>query len=93
MDGPFVKVGTDEKDWYRILQVDQIADDASIKKQYRKLALFLHPDKNKSIGAEATFKLIGEAANVLSDKTKCMIHDAKRGMLPKGTTHVAKSSQ
>lgn len=88
-----VKVGTDEKDWYRILQVDQTADDALVKKQYRKLALFLHPDKNKSIGAEAAFKLIGEAANVLSDKTKRMIHDAKRGVLPKGTTHVAKSGQ
>ncbi|KAJ0608732.1 putative DnaJ domain, Chaperone J-domain superfamily [Helianthus annuus] len=37
--------GTD-KDWYGILKVEASADDITIKKQYRKLALTLHPDKN-----------------------------------------------
>ncbi|GAB2295064.1 hypothetical protein Dimus_029246 [Dionaea muscipula] len=67
-----------EKDWYSILQLDQAADEALIKKQYRKLALLLHPDKNKLSGAEAAFKLIGEAQSVLLDKEKRAFHDMKR---------------
>ncbi|KAK7284306.1 hypothetical protein RJT34_19051 [Clitoria ternatea] len=64
------KLSGSDLDWYAILQVQQISDEAAIKKQYRKLALLLHPDKNKSAGAEAAFKLIGEANRVLSDQTK-----------------------
>lgn len=55
-------------DWYAILQVDLGAEEGAIKKQYRKLAFTLHPDKNKSLGAEEAFKLVGEAFRVLSDK-------------------------
>ncbi|KAG2565772.1 hypothetical protein PVAP13_7NG140000 [Panicum virgatum] len=50
-----------ECDWYRILSLGAFADEEEVKKQYRKLALLLHPDKNKSIGAEEAFKLISEA--------------------------------
>uniref|UniRef100_A0A803QJ88 J domain-containing protein n=1 Tax=Cannabis sativa TaxID=3483 RepID=A0A803QJ88_CANSA len=71
-----VKVGT-EKDWYKILQIEQTVDGATIKKQYRKLALLLHPDKNKFAGAEAAFKLIGEANMVLSDQAKRSGYDMK----------------
>lgn len=67
-------------DWYGILQTSQSADEATIKKQYRKLALLLHPDKNKSAGAEAAFKLIGEASRVLSDQTKRSLYDSKYGV-------------
>nr|GLL46946.1 uncharacterized protein LOC109159457 [Ipomoea trifida] len=66
-----------DKDWYGILQVDRSADEVTIKKQYRKLALVLHPDKNKFPGAEAAFKIIGEANVVLSDQTKRSIYDSK----------------
>lgn len=66
-----------DKDWYGILQVDRSADEVTIKKQYRKLALVLHPDKNKFPGAEAAFKLIGEANVVLSDQTKRSTYDSK----------------
>eukprot|EP00249_Psilotum_nudum_P024084 c29086_g1_i1 orf=1016-3589(-) len=76
-----VRVNATEMDWYGILQVDHTADDTLIKKQYKKLALLLHPDKNKSPGAEAAFKLIGEASQVLSDKTKRMLHDMKKTIL------------
>ncbi|KAG2300173.1 hypothetical protein Bca4012_011768 [Brassica carinata] len=68
----------DETDWYKILQVEQSADDSTIKKQYRKFALHLHPDKNKLPGAEAAFKMIGEAQRVLLDKDKRRLHDMKR---------------
>lgn len=46
-----------EADWYRILGVNPKANDETVRKHYRKLALMLHPDKNKSVGAEGAFKL------------------------------------
>lgn len=81
------RIGITEKDWYGILQIEPTADDAVVKKQYRKLALFLHPDKNKAIGAESAFKLIGEALQVLSDKVKRLVYDAKRGMHSRAATN------
>ncbi|XP_010941769.1 uncharacterized protein [Elaeis guineensis] len=78
-----------EMDWYGILQVEPSADDSSIKKQYRKLALLLHPDKNKFAGAEAAFKLIGEAHMTLSDRAKRSLHDIKRN----ANTKIAPSRQ
>ncbi|XP_045803387.1 uncharacterized protein LOC123896967 isoform X3 [Trifolium pratense] len=71
------KLYCSEMDWYRILQTERLSEDAIIKKQYRKLALLLHPDKNKFPGAEAAFKLIGEANRVLSDQAKRSLHDMK----------------
>ncbi|XP_008776154.1 uncharacterized protein LOC103696336 [Phoenix dactylifera] len=78
-----------EIDWYGILQVEPSADDSSIKKQYRKLALLLHPDKNKFAGAEAAFKLIGEAHMTLSDRAKRSLHDIKSN----ANTKIAPSRQ
>ncbi|GKV39049.1 hypothetical protein SLEP1_g46878 [Rubroshorea leprosula] len=66
-----------EMDWYGILQIGQTADEAAIKKQYRKFAFQLHPDKNKFPGAEAAFKLIGEAHRVLLDQSKRSAYDMK----------------
>ncbi|XP_044978713.1 uncharacterized protein LOC123445745 [Hordeum vulgare subsp. vulgare] len=67
-----------DRDWYSILSVDTSADDETVRKQYRKLALLLHPDKNKSVGAEGAFQLVKEAWTVLSDKTKRLLYDQKR---------------
>ncbi|KAK7363638.1 hypothetical protein VNO77_05788 [Canavalia gladiata] len=72
------KLFGNEMDWYEILQLERTADDAMIKKQYRKFALQLHPDKNKFAGAEAAFKLIGEAQRVLLDRDKRSLYDMKR---------------
>lgn len=68
-----------EMDWYGILQVAPAADEITIKKQFRRLALLLHPDKNKFGGAEAAFKLVGEAQRVLTDRPKRVLYDMKRG--------------
>ncbi|KAK7354038.1 hypothetical protein VNO80_19494 [Phaseolus coccineus] len=57
-------------EWYKILQIVLTADDTTIRKQYRKFALQLHPDINKFASAEAVFKLIGEAQRVLLDGEK-----------------------
>ncbi|KAM7484057.1 hypothetical protein LguiA_000066 [Lonicera macranthoides] len=67
-----------QADWYGILGVNPQADDDTIRKQYRKLALTLHPDKNKSIGAEGAFKLISQAWSLLSDKVKRLSYDQQR---------------
>ncbi|XP_013585526.1 PREDICTED: uncharacterized protein LOC106294506 [Brassica oleracea var. oleracea] len=64
-------------DWYGILQVLPSADSDTIKKQYRKLCLLLHPDKNKFPGAEAAFKLVGEANRWLSDQSKRSQYDVR----------------
>lgn len=69
-----------EADWYGILDVNPLADDDMVRKQYRKLALMLHPDKNKSIGADGAFKLISQAWSLLSDKTKRIAYDQKRNV-------------
>ncbi|KAL6654043.1 hypothetical protein ACP70R_007508 [Stipagrostis hirtigluma subsp. patula] len=67
-----------EMDWYRILQVEAVADEGIIRKQYRKLAFSLHPDKNHFAGAEAAFKLVAEAHSVLCDQAKRAHYDMKR---------------
>ncbi|CAH9132144.1 unnamed protein product [Cuscuta epithymum] len=60
---------------YEILGINPQADEDVIRKQYRKLALILHPDKNKSIGAEGAFKYVSEAWSLLSDKERKAAYD------------------
>lgn len=89
------KVSGSDMDWYGILQTERLADETTIKKQYRKLALLLHPDKNKSAGAEAAFKLIGEANRVLSDHAKRSSYNYKVSVgtaAPKPQSHHSNGS-
>ncbi|KAI3733335.1 hypothetical protein L6452_12778 [Arctium lappa] len=67
-----------ESDFYGILGVSPSADDDTVRKHYRKLALFLHPDKNKSVGADGAFKHISEAWSLVSDKAKRSAYDQRR---------------
>ncbi|KAI3781618.1 hypothetical protein L2E82_11636 [Cichorium intybus] len=64
-------------DYYKVLQVDRNAKDDDLKKTYRKLAMKWHPDKNPNNKkeAEAKFKTISEAYDVLSDPKKRAIYD------------------
>lgn len=70
------KVNGGEVDWYRVLGLQPFADDETIRKRYRKLALALHPDKNKSVGADGAFNLISQAWSLLSDKAKRAAYDS-----------------
>ncbi len=58
---------TSKRDYYNVLGVARNASDEEIKRAFRKLALEYHPDRNKEDGAEAHFKEINEAYQVLSD--------------------------
>ena len=66
----------DKRDYYEVLGVDKSADDATLKKAYRKLAKKYHPDVNPGDKeAEAKFKEATEAYTILSDPDKRRQYD------------------
>lgn len=64
-----------DRDYYSVLGVSKSASKAEIKTAYRKLARTNHPDVNKEPGAEAKFKEISNAYEVLSDDEKRSLYD------------------
>ncbi len=79
------------KDYYKTLGVAKSSSDDEIKSAYRKLAKQYHPDKNMGdASAEAKFKEINEAYEVLGDVEKRKIYDtygadAANGRVPPGS--------
>ncbi|MEU4268056.1 molecular chaperone DnaJ [Streptomyces sp. NPDC026092] len=74
-----------EKDYYKVLGVPKDATDAEIKKAYRKLARENHPDANKGdTSAEARFKEISEANDILGDPKKRKEYDDARALFGNG---------
>jgi len=74
-----------EKDYYQILGVAGNADSSAIKKQYRKLARELHPDKTKGDKKlEDRFKAVSEAYDILSDSKKRREYDDARQAFKSG---------
>ncbi len=64
-----------KRDYYEVLGVEKNADESTLKKAYRKLAMKYHPDVSKEDGAEEKFKEINEAYEVLSDSDKRARYD------------------
>ncbi len=64
-----------KRDYYEVLGLSKGASADEIKKAYRKLSKQYHPDLNKEDGAEAKFKEIAEAYEVLSDDQKRARYD------------------
>ncbi|NNM60709.1 MAG: DnaJ domain-containing protein [Steroidobacteraceae bacterium] len=65
----------DFKDYYKIMGVARDAKEAEIKQAYRKLARKYHPDVSKVKDAEARFKELGEAYEVLKNPEKRAAYD------------------
>ncbi len=63
------------RDYYAIMGVSKTASQDEIKRAYRKLARKYHPDVSKEPDAEARFKEVGEAYEVLKDPEKRAAYD------------------
>ena len=55
------------KDYYQVMGIERDATQDQVKRAYRKLARKYHPDVSKEPDAEAGFKEVGEAYEVLKD--------------------------
>ncbi|KAF1302883.1 molecular chaperone DnaJ [Enterococcus saccharolyticus] len=64
-----------KRDYYEVLGLQKGASDDEIKKAYRKLSKKYHPDINKEADAEAKFKEVSEAYEILSDPQKRAAYD------------------
>jgi len=68
-------MATSKADYYETLGVSRDASQDEIKRAFRRLAMQYHPDRNSEPGAEARFKEINEAYEVLSDPEKRSTYD------------------
>lgn len=72
------------KDYYSILEVADTATPEEIKKSYKRLARKYHPDVSKEENAEARFKEVAEAYEVLKDAKKRQEYDQLKAMGARG---------
>lgn len=63
------------KDYYEVMKVAKDANEETVKKAYKKMALKLHPDKNKAPGAEEAFKKLSKVVQCLTDAEKKQTYD------------------
>jgi molecular chaperone DnaJ len=68
-------MATTDRDYYDLLGVARDADDATIKKAFRRLAHQLHPDVSEEPDAEARFREVTEAYEVLSNTETRALYD------------------
>ena len=63
-------------DYYELLECERTADEKTLKSAYRRMAMQYHPDRNPGdADAEARFKAINEAYEVLKDPQKRAAYD------------------
>lgn len=66
-------------EWHDVLQIEQMAGEATIKKQYRKSALWVHSSKNKAPVAVNAFDRVWETHCVHPQKAK--LHNIEHGIV------------
>src|SRR6187431_1402388 len=66
---------TTKSDYYQTLEVQRDASADEVKRAFRRLAMQYHPDRNSEDGAEARFKEINEAYEILSDPERRSNYD------------------
>src|SRR5687768_15680357 len=64
-----------KRDYYEVLGVARDASEDDVRRAFRRLARQYHPDVNREDGADARFKEVNEAYEVLSDREKRQIYD------------------
>ncbi len=74
----------DFKDYYGVLDVSPDASRDEIRKAYRRLARRYHPDVSEEADAEARFKEVNEAWEILGDEEKRATYDEMRAYGPQG---------
>jgi len=72
------------RDPYEVLEVEPGAPSPEIKRAYRRLARMWHPDRNSAPEAEARFKEVASAWEVLGDPEKRRRHDMRHGRAARG---------
>src|SRR5213075_745560 len=68
-------MATTRRDYYEVLGVARDADDAEIKRAFRRLARELHPDVSDAADAEQRFREVVEAYEVLSNRERRELYD------------------
>src|SRR5689334_4989414 len=68
-------MATSRRDYYELLGVSRNADEAELKKAFRRLARTLHPDVSKEPDAEERFREVVEAYEVLSKRETRELYD------------------
>ncbi|XP_050387188.1 dnaJ homolog subfamily C member 7 homolog [Argentina anserina] len=69
------KAVSEKKGWYGVLGFQKVTDYATVKKQYKDLARFVHPDKNTCVAAEGAFQHVKAAWDFLADPAKKKAYD------------------
>jgi len=68
-------MASEKRDYYQVLGIARDADKDTIRSAYRRLARKYHPDVNKDADAEARFKEINEAYQILGDDRRRAVYD------------------
>ena len=81
----------EDVDHYSVLQLPALCDDEpAIKKAFRRMALLLHPDKNKTVGADEAFKHAKAAHDCLTNRRQKDAYDIK--YMTRDTIHQQQSA-
>src|SRR5437762_7299927 len=68
-------MATTRRDYYEVLGVSRAADDAEIKRAFRRLARELHPDVSEAVDSQERFREVVEAYEVLSKRETRELYD------------------